>query len=329
MEFHTVKWMGDYIEIIDQRRLPHEEVYLKLKTPEDVYRAIKDMAIRGAPAIGVVAAYGVALAARDGEERVKEAIELLKKSRPTAYNLFYALERMERALNENGLSSLVNEAIAIHREDEGKCERLGAYGAEILPDNATCMTICNAGALATGGIGTALAVFYKAKEMGKRIKVFVPETRPFLQGARLTAWELMKNGIDTVLISDSARAIVLQREGVDAVFVGADRRAMNGDTANKIGTLSLAIASRFFGVPFYVVAPVTTFDPGIENGSQIPIEERSPEEVKEVMGVKIAPENVKVKNPVFDVTPSHLINGIITEKGILHPPYRVSIKRIL
>ncbi len=329
MEFQTVEWMGDCIKIIDQRRLPDEEVYLELRTPEDVYRAIKDMAIRGAPAIGVVAGYGVALASKRGEKEVREAISLLKRSRPTAYNLFYALDRMEKALNQKGISSLIDEAIAIHNEDREKCQKMGEYGAQLLPDNATCMTICNAGALATGGIGTALAVFYMAKEMGKKIRVFVPETRPFLQGSRLTAWELMKNGIETILIADNARAIVLEREGVDAVFVGADRIAGNGDTANKIGTLSLAIASNFFGVPFYVVAPITTFDPAIASGNGIPIEERASEEVTHIGGKRIAPVNIKVKNPVFDVTPAHLISGIITEKGILHPPYTVSIRKIL
>jgi len=332
VKFKTIEWLGDRVRIIDQRGLPLKENYLDLRTPEEVYDAIKNMAIRGAPAIGVIAGYGVALAAlRDGsKEQILNKIELLSKSRPTAYNLLYALERMKKIV-ESGAETdkIIREAIKIHNEDIEICNKMGEYGSKLLPEKAICMTICNAGALATGGIGTALGVFYKAKEMGKVIKVFVPETRPFLQGARLTAWELMKNGIEAVLIADGAKAFILQREKVDAIFVGADRIALNGDTANKIGTFGLAINAEKIGVPFYVVAPSTTFDRTIKTGEDIPIEERNPDEITHLNEIRIAPEGIKVKNPVFDVTPHSLINGIITEKGILLSPFIESIKKVL
>jgi len=332
VKFKTIEWLGDRVRIIDQRRLPLEERYLDLRTPEEVYDAIKNMSIRGAPAIGVIAGYGVTLAAlRDGnKDRILDKIELLSKSRPTAYNLFYALDRMKKIV-ESGANTnqIVREAIKIHNEDIEICNKMGENGAELLPEKAICMTICNAGALATGGIGTALGVFYKAKEMGKKIKVFVPETRPFLQGARLTAWELLKNGVEAVLIADGAKAFILQREKIDAIFVGADRIALNGDTANKIGTFGLAINAEKLGVPFYVVAPSTTFDRSIKTGNEIPIEERKPDEITHINDIRIAPEGIKVKNPVFDVTPHSLVNGIITEKGVLLPPFIESIKRVL
>lgn len=331
MEFKTIHWENDKVRIIDQRELPLKEVYIELKTAEDVYNAIKSMAIRGAPAIGILAAYGVALSALKGnKEKTIEDIKLLRSSRPTAYNLFYALERMEKIVMENFDKELiVNEAIKIHDEDRNICDKLGTFGAELLKDGGKCFTICNAGALATGGIGTALAVFYKAKEMGKKIKVFAPETRPFLQGARLTAWELNKNGVDVTLIADNAIAITFEREKIDAVFVGADRITMNGDFANKIGTFGLAIISKYFNVPFYTVAPTTTFDKNMLDGNSIPIEERDEKEITEIKGIRIAPPNIKVKNPVFDVTPNELLTGIICEKGIITKPFSENIKKIL
>lgn len=331
MEFKTISWENGFVKIIDQRELPLKEVYLKLKTAEDVYKAIKDMAIRGAPAIGILASYGVALSAmNENKEKTIQDIKLLRSSRPTAYNLFYAMDRMEKLVKEKFDKELIlKEALSIHEEDKSICDKLGKFGAEILKDNSKCFTICNAGALATGGIGTALAVFYKAKEMGKKIKVFVPETRPFLQGARLTAWELSKNGIDLTLIADNAIAITFDKENIDAVFVGADRIAMNGDFANKIGTLGLAIISKYFNVPFYTVAPTTTFDKNMKDGSSIPIEERDDKEITEIKGIRIAPYNIKVKNPVFDVTPNDLLSGIICEKGIIRKPFDKNIRKLI
>jgi len=330
MEFKTIDWKGDKVRIIDQRELPLKEIYLDLKTPEDVYYAIKSMAIRGAPAIGILAAYGVALSSMKGDkEKTIKDIKMLRSSRPTAYNLFYALERMEKVVKENfDKEKIIEEAIKIHEEDRRICDELGKLGAELLPDEAKCFTICNAGALATGGIGTALAVFYKAKELGKRIKVFAPETRPFLQGARLTAWELNKNGIDVTLIADNAMGFIFENEKIDAVFVGADRITMNGDFANKIGTLNLAIISNYFKVPFYTVAPTTTIDRNMKDGKSIPIEERDEKEITEIKGIRIAPYNINVRNPVFDVTPNELLTGIICEKGIIKKPFNENIKKI-
>jgi methylthioribose-1-phosphate isomerase len=328
----TIKWCGDHAELIDQRKLPHEEVYVKVTSAGEMYNAIKDMVIRGAPAIGVAAGYGIALAALDRKDResFEEDIRLIESSRPTAYNLFYAVKRMRKLLEKTGLVPhlFVEEAIKIHEEDMRLTELLGREGSKLVKDNSLYMTICNAGALATGGIGTALSVFYKAKEKGKEITVFVPETRPFLQGARLTAWELTKNGIEAILIVDGAIAHIMKTEKIDGVFTGADRIAKNGDTANKIGTYSLSLSAREQGVPFYVVAPSTTFDLGIMSGKEIPIEERNKEEVRSFMGVSSAPEEMNVRNPAFDVTPNKLISGIVTEKGLLSPPFEDKISDI-
>ncbi len=328
----TIKWCGDYAELIDQRKLPHEEVYVEIKSAEEMYTAIKDMLIRGAPAIGVAAGYGIALSALSSKNRasLERDIFLIESARPTAYNLFYAVKRMRRLLEREGLkpSLFVEEAIKIHEEDKKLTELLGEKGCELIKDNSLYMTICNAGALATGGIGTALSVFYKAKEKGKEMTVFVPETRPFLQGARLTAWELTKNGIKAILIVDGAIAHIMKTEEIDGVFTGADRISKNGDTANKIGTYSLSLSAREQGVPFYVVAPSTTFDLALESGDDIPIEERDKKEVTGFMGVQSAPENISVRNPAFDVTPHELISGIITEKGIISPPFEEKISEI-
>jgi methylthioribose-1-phosphate isomerase len=329
---NTLRWCGDYAELIDQRKLPQEEVYVKIKSAAEMYNAIKDMIIRGAPAIGVAAGYGIALSALISKDTdsLQRDILLIESSRPTAYNLFYVVKRMRELLQKEGLqpSLFVEEAIKIHEEDKRLTELLGEKGSELIKDNSLYMTICNAGALATGGIGTALSVFYKAKEKGKEITVFVPETRPFLQGARLTSWELAKNGVKAILIVDGAIAHIMKTEEIDGVFTGADRIARNGDAANKIGTYSLSLSAREQGVPFYIVAPSTTFDPGLENGNDIPIEERDIKEVTNFMGLQSAPGNVSVKNPAFDVTPHELISGIITERGIISPPFADKISEI-
>ncbi len=321
----TIKWCGDYAKLIDQRKLPHEEVYIDVRTAEDMYEAIKNMAIRGAPAIGVAAGYGIALAALNSKHKksLKKKMDLIESARPTAHNLFYAVKRMRKLLKceKVDASVFVEEALKIHEEDKRLTELLGENGSKLIKDNSLYMTICNAGALATGGIGTALAVFYKAKEEGKEISVFVPETRPILQGARLTTWELKKNGIKSILIVDSAVSHILKTENINGIFTGADRIARNGDTANKIGTYSLSLSAKENGVPFYVVAPSTTFDLALKDGKDIPIEERAKEEVTEFMGLPTAPMNIDVKNPAFDVTPHKLISGIVTEKGILYPPF--------
>lgn len=321
----TIKWHGEYASLIDQRKLPQEEVYVEIRSAEDMYKAIKNMTIRGAPAIGVAAAYGIAIAAINSKDKdtLDKKINLINSARPTAQNLFYAVKRMKKLLKDKDAdaSAFIEEAVKIHEEDKKLSELLGKNGSKLIKNNSSYMTICNAGALATGGIGTALAVFYKAKEAGKKINVFVPETRPFLQGARLTAWELKKNGIKPVLIVDSAVSHILKTENIKGVFTGADRIAKNGDTANKIGTYSLSLAAKENGVPFYVVAPSTTFDLNLKNGKKIPIEERAKEEVTEFMGIRTAPVNIDAKNPAFDVTPHKFISGIVTEKGVLYPPF--------
>jgi methylthioribose-1-phosphate isomerase len=325
----TIKWYGEFAKLINQRKLPHEEVYVEIRTAEEMCEAIRNMTIRGAPAIGVAAAYGIALAALNSKNRksLEKKIELIESSRPTAYNLFYAVKRMKKLIKGETIdaSSFISEAIKIHEEDKRLSELLGDNGSGLIKNSSSYMTICNAGALATGGIGTALAVFYKAKEAGKKITVFVPETRPFLQGARLTAWELKKNGIEPVLIVDSAASHIMKTEKIRGVFTGADRIAKNGDTANKIGTYSLALSAKENKVPFYIVAPGTTFDLNLKNGKEIPIEERTDDEVTEFMGKRTAPDNIKVKNPAFDVTPHKFISGIITEKGIVYPPFEKNI----
>jgi methylthioribose-1-phosphate isomerase len=325
----TIEWCGDYAKLIDQRKLPHEEVYIDVKNPEEMYDAIKNMLIRGAPAIGVAASYGIALAALKCKDKksLEKKIALIESARPTAYNLFYAVKRMRKLLIEKDFnpSIFVEEAIKIHEEDKKITELLGENGSRLINDASSYMTICNAGALATGGIGTALAVFYKAREKGKEVTVFVPETRPFLQGARLSAWELKKNKIKAVLIVDGAIPYIMKTEAIKGVFTGADRIARNGDVANKIGTYSLALSARESNVPFYVVAPSTTFDSSLEGGEEIPIEEREKEEVTEFMGLKTAPLDIEVRNPAFDITPNELINGFVTEKGIIYPPFRKNI----
>ena len=336
LTFTTVGWQGDRIILLDQRRLPTEEVYLECRTWQEVAAAIRSLAVRGAPAIGVTAAFGVALAALASKARTFDelladldvAIDGLAATRPTAVNLFWALERMRRyALDHRALpvgtirASLVAEAETILEEDIAGNRRLGAHGAALVPDGARILTHCNAGGLATGGYGTALGVVRGAVEAGRRPFVWVDETRPVLQGARLTAWELAREGIPHMVIADVAAASLMARREVDLVVVGADRIAANGDTANKIGTYGLAILARAHSLPFYVAAPFSTIDPAIPDGAAIPIEERDAREVQEVAGRRIVPAASPARNPAFDVTPAALITAIVTERGVFHPPY--------
>ncbi|MCD6540312.1 S-methyl-5-thioribose-1-phosphate isomerase [Candidatus Bipolaricaulota bacterium] len=338
--FSPVRWREDALEILDQTELPWKEVWRELRSWEDAAEAIRKMRVRGAPLIGIVAAYGLVLAVGEhqaGKEREVQfwqALEGLKGTRPTAVNLFHALERLrkvfERHRDSPGLRDLLlAEARAIHREEVQACRAMGRLGATLLPNRAKVVTICNTGALATGGYGTALGVVRAAWEEGKLSMVYPLETRPRLQGARLTAWELLREGIPFRLIADSAAGWLLVTEKIDAVLVGADRIARNGDTANKIGTYTLAVLARRHGVPFYVVAPTSTIDPSLPTGAGIPIEERDEGEVLSPYGMRFAPVGAPAWNPAFDVTPAELITAIITERGILWPPFSESIGSIL
>ena len=340
----TVAREDDAVVMIDHRKLPGEEIYVRCKTAAEVARAIKTMVIRGAPAIGVSAAMGIALGMRKSKAtgtqkfaaEFQKACDLMAATRPTAVNLFWAIERMKRtfaAAVQAGESvdqikdRLDHEAQAIHDEDVASCRAMGAYGAEVVPADARILTHCNAGALATAGYGTALGVIRGAVESGKRVAVFADETRPFLQGARLTAWELVRDGIDTTIITDNMTAALMRQGKVNFVVVGADRIAANGDTANKIGTYGVAVLAKEHRIPFYVAAPLSTVDLATADGSRIPIEERSEKEVTHVGGTRLAPDGARVWNPAFDVTPHELIAGIITERGIFRPPYTESLKR--
>ncbi len=333
--FKTIEWKDDRVVMIDQRLLPMEERYRVCKDHLDVAEAIRDMVIRGAPAIGVAAAFGIALGVQEIEEGADffEAFEgicrVMASTRPTARNLFWAIERMKAVVESNRdkalkeLKAIVREeALRIYREDIEINTAIGRNGEALVKDGANILTHCNAGALATAGYGTAIGVIRAAFEKGKKVHVFVDETRPFLQGARLTAWELKRLGIPFTLITDNMAGHFMQKGMVDLVVVGADRIASNGDTANKIGTYTLAVLAKEHGIPFYVAAPFSTVDMDIEEGSEIPIEERDPSEVTHIMGHPIAPEGIQVRNPAFDVTPNRLISAIITEKGIIRPPFR-------
>jgi methylthioribose-1-phosphate isomerase len=338
----TIAREGDVVVMIDQRKLPSEEIYVRCSTATDVARAIKTMVIRGAPAIGVAAAYGIALGMRKSTSTgtQKFAAEFYKMceqmaaTRPTAVNLFWAIERMKRSFAEGANAGesvdqikdrLDREADAIHDEDVASCRAMGAYGASVVPDDARILTHCNAGALATAGYGTALGVVRGAVEAGKRVAVFADETRPFLQGARLTAWELVRDGIQTTVIADNMAGSLMRQGKVDLVVVGADRIAANGDTANKIGTYSVAVLAREHGIPFYVAAPLSTIDLGTPDGAHIPIEERNAREVTHAGGSQLVPDGALVWNPAFDVTPHPLIAGIITERGIFRAPFIESL----
>jgi len=317
MEVKPFIWKGDKLLLLDQRKLPHKEEWLELKTYRDVAEAIKDMAVRGAPAIGCTAAYGFVLGVKVQRENPKLVYETLKNTRPTAYNLFWALERMMKAFNEG--RDIEEEARSIEREDYEANKKMGEYGNELIPKNAKILTHCNTGALATAGWGTALGVIRTAYYSGKDIFVWVDETRPYLQGSRLTAWELLKEGIPHKIITDNTAGFLMKKGLVDLVIVGADRITAGGDVANKIGTYTLAVLCKEHNIPFYVVAPTSTIDPDIKSGSEIIIEERSPEEVKSCGGCIVAPESSEAYHLAFDVTPSELITAIITEKGVFKP----------
>jgi methylthioribose-1-phosphate isomerase len=341
----TLYWTDDGVVMIDQRRLPTEELYPLFRTHEEVAQAIKEMVVRGAPAIGVAAAMGIALGARnitvdevDAFDREFDQIcELMASTRPTAVNLFWAIERMRslyHQLKQEGKAlpeikqALIDEANYMLDEDIDINRRMGAHGAELLKDGATVLTHCNAGALATAGYGTALGVIRAAVEQGKRVAVFADETRPFLQGARLTAWELQQDGIPVTLITDSMAGHFMKLGQVDCVVVGADRIAGNGDVANKIGTYTVAVLANANNIPFYVAAPISTLDLSLESGDQIPIEERSETEVTEVHGTRVAPHGITIANPAFDVTPHRYVTAIITERGIARMPYESSLRKL-
>ena len=322
MHVTPLKWERDTLFLLDQRLLPGQEVWVECGSSSAVAEAIRTMVVRGAPAIGVAAAFGMAMAAQQGED-LEVAAAVLKAARPTAVNLAWAVERMQRAQGD-----WVAEAEEILREDVESNMAMGRHGALLLGASSTILTHCNAGALATGGYGTALGVIRAAVEGGKKVAVFADETRPYLQGARLTAWELQRDGIDVTLITDNMSGHFFQQGTFDAVIVGADRIAANGDTANKIGTYTVAVLAQAHGVPFYVAAPVSTIDPACPNGEAIPIEERSSDEVTEMNGRRVAPEGVRARHPAFDVTPARLISAIITERGVLRAPYGESIRRV-
>ncbi|MEW6619050.1 MAG: S-methyl-5-thioribose-1-phosphate isomerase [bacterium] len=328
MIVETIKWEDDKLKIIDQTKLPEELVYLECSTVDEVAEAIKKLRVRGAPAIGVAAAYGVVL----GVNRIEQSIKLLESTRPTAVNLFWALQRMAKcAKNHKGSElkeALLKEAKSIHEDDREKCRQMGEYGASLIKNGDTILTHCNAGALATGGIGTALAAIYTAQKQGKKIKVFADETRPLLQGARLTTWELMQAGIDVTLICDNMAAMVMKQGKINLVIVGADRIVQNGDTANKIGTYGVAVLAKEHNIPFYVVAPTSTIDLSLEDGSQIPIEEREADEITYGFGKRTAPEGINVYSPAFDVTPNKFIKAIITEKGIAYQPFIQTLNKL-
>jgi methylthioribose-1-phosphate isomerase len=341
MSFETLAWRDGRLILLDQTLLPNQEVYREYSECTAVARAIVDMVVRGAPAIGVTAAFGVVLAARALASRpaaefaagMDAACRLLAGTRPTAVNLFWAIERMGRVISGHPSSSpaevadlLEQEALNILAEDVASNRRMGRFGAGLLPARATVLTHCNAGALATAGYGTALGVIRAAAESGKTIQVFADETRPFLQGARLTAWELMRDRIPVTLITDNMAGYKLSRNEVDAVIVGADRVARNGDVANKIGTYGLAVLARENRVPFYVAAPLSTVDLSLADGSCIPIEERDPREVTHVGAEQIAPDGAVVWNPAFDVTPARLVTAIITDAGVALPPYEETLR---
>lgn len=336
----TIRWTDDGVVMVDQTRLPREEVFVTCRTYREVADAIRRMVIRGAPAIGVAAAMGVALGVlrADGEDldaQMEEICGELAGTRPTAVNLFWAIRRMKDVYGsmrghpiEEVRRRLVEEARQVYREDIAINEAIGRNGADLVPDGKTVLTHCNAGALATAGYGTALGVIRAAVAAGKSIDVFADETRPFLQGARLTAWELQRDGIPTTLITDNMAGHFLKSGRIGCVVVGADRIAANGDVANKVGTYSVAVLAKENGIPFYVAAPVSTLDLSLASGDEIPIEQRDAAEVTTVFGTPVAPEGIPVENPAFDVTPHRYVTAIITERGVARPPFGESLARI-
>ncbi|MBN2029543.1 S-methyl-5-thioribose-1-phosphate isomerase [bacterium] len=343
MPVKTIEWLGGKIRIIDQTQLPEQLIYLTIDRVEELAEAIRNLRIRGAPAIGIAGAMGVALTAFQHTEEDKNrwieklisTIHILKETRPTAVNLFWALDRMRRLINSTEDESvetirdrLVEEALSILEEDRQICRRIGKNGAALIPQEATILTHCNAGSLATADYGTALGVVYTAVESGKKVKVYADETRPLLQGSRLTAWELKESGIDVTVICDSAAGFLMEQKKIDCILVGADRIAANGDVANKVGTYTLAVLAQKHRIPFYVVAPLSSFDFSITSGDFIPIEERSGEEVVNGFETRTAPTGIRVYNPAFDITPHELVHAFVTEQKILYPPYIKSISDI-
>ncbi len=342
MAIETIKWVKDAVRIIDQRKLPDTFEYIYCKDLKTLWTAIRNLSVRGAPALGVAAAFGVLLGLKEFKgsnrkffaEHLSKVCDYIGTSRPTAVNLFHALKEMKQVLVSHPQSSVVElkkilkeKALAIFHHDKRVCRQMGDYGAGLIKDHSNLLTICNAGALATVDYGTALGVMYSAKKAGKKFKVFSCETRPLLQGARLTTWELLREKIDTTLICDNMAATLMQQKKIDMVFAGADRIAANGDTANKIGTYNLAVLAKYHKIPFYIAAPFSTFDLNIKNGKKIPIEERNPDEVVHFSKQRTAPDKVRVYNPAFDVTDHHLISAIITERGIIVPPFVKNIKQ--
>jgi methylthioribose-1-phosphate isomerase len=342
----TIDWQDDAIVMIDQRKLPASEIYVSCKTAQEVAKAIKTMVIRGAPAIGVAAAMGIALGMRRSKAtgtkqfatEFQKLCDLMAATRPTAVNLFWAIEQVKRVFAEAAQGGgsvdeikqrLEAEARRIHDADVASCRAMGAFGADLVPQDARILTHCNAGALATAGYGTALGVIRAAAEQGKKVAVLADETRPFLQGARLTAWELVRDGIDTTVITDNMAASMMRLGNVDLVVVGADRIAANGDVANKIGTYGVAVLAREHEIPFYVAAPLSTIDLNTADGSKIPIEERSDREVTHIGASRLTPAGAHIRNPAFDVTPAKYVTAIITERGIARPPFHESLAALV
>jgi len=340
----TIQWRNGRVRIIDQTKLPGKLVYVDCADVAMLWRSIRTMRVRGAPALGIAGCLGVVLAimpmkARSARELLKKldhAIRYLGSARPTAVNLFWALERMRGAALRSSdkpvttiKKLLLREALRVIDEDKEICRRMADWGARLVQGGDRILTHCNAGALATADFGTALGVLYRAGQLGKRVTVYADETRPLLQGARLTAWELMRQKIDVTLICDNMAATLMAQKKIDKVFVGADRVAANGDAANKIGTYNVAVLARYHGIPFYVVAPLSSFDFSLKNGKEIPIEQRDPREVVEINNKRIAPAGVKVYNPAFDVTPHRLITAIVTEKGIARKPFTQTLRRFI
>ena len=340
----TIEWQGDVIVMVDQRKLPGQEIYVRCSSAQEVARAIRTMVIRGAPAIGVAAAFGIALGMRKSAAKgtrqfaveFQKICDMMAATRPTAVNLFWAIDRMKRVFGEGAQAGespeelatrLEREARAIHDEDVASCRAMGGFGAAVVPDGARVLTHCNAGALATAGYGSALGVIRAAIEQGKQVAVIADETRPFLQGARLTAWELVRDGINTTVITESMAGPLMRAGDIDLVVVGADRIAANGDTANKIGTYTVAVLAHEHKLPFYVAAPLSTVDLSTPDGEHIPIEERDEREITHIGPSRLTPEGARIRNPAFDVTPHRYIAGIITERGIVRPPYSESLKR--
>lgn len=334
---YSVDWIDNHVRMLDQRLLPHEERYLDLTTSEEVAEAIRNMTVRGAPAIGVAAAYGVVLAAKSApraqrETAVVRALDMLARTRPTAVNLFTALKRMERVLRESSTEGLLNtltrEARSIHNEEIDASQRISAAGASLIPHGATVLTHCNAGMIATAAHGTAVGAILEAHRQGKIKRTIATETRPLLQGARLTVWELVRADVPTTLICDSMVGHLMRTGQVDCVVVGADRIAANGDVANKVGTYSIAVLARAHRVPFYVAAPTSTVDMSLRSGNAIEIEQRSATEITEIAAQRLAADGAQVYNPAFDVTPHRLITAIVTERGILMAPFKRGLRML-